>query len=305
MTTKAITPFLLWILLTSTFAAQAGGPWTRPKGGGYAQIGVTYIGYSTLFDGNGDIVNLRRKVTDFTTQGYLEYGITNKLTGIAIVPFKYVTTGDEVLESDYFNDASKFSDTLLPSGSLFGPGNIKLGLRYNFINKKYIFSGELNAEYGYVSYDCATALRTGYDAWVIEPQLSFGRGWNKVYFFAEGSFRYRTNNHSNELNGAVEIGYKFIKSRTWIAFRSEGRKSLKDGSFDNNNNRLLHTGLTPNNQEYVGYGIKVAQPIGNHFAINLGLFGGMGHWVAATPSINFGISYQWEKKQEVEQPQNN
>lgn len=292
------------LLLGGFFTANAGGPWTKSKGSGYAQIGVSYIGYSTLFDGNGDIINLRRPVIDLSVQGYLEYGFTDRLTGIAIVPFKFVKTGDEVLESDYFNDTQMFSDSLLDAGSLFGPGNIKLGLRYNFIKKKYLLSGELNAEYGYVSYDCATALRTGYDAWAIEPQLSFGRGWSKFYFFVESSFRYRTNNHSNEVTGAVEAGYKF-KTKTWLALRSGMRMSLMDGSFDNNNNRLLHTGLTPNDQQYVGYGLKAAQEIGDHFALNLGLYFGMGKWVAAAPSMNFGISYKWEKKQEAEQPESN
>lgn len=289
---------LFFTAIVFSLQAFAGGPWTKPKGSGYAQIGVTYLNYSKLFGNLGPSIDLRREVTDLTIQGYLEYGITDKLTVIGILPFKYVKTGDDVLESDYFNDANRFSDTLLPAGNLFGAGNTRVGLRYNFINKKYLLSGELNVESGLSSYECATALRAGTSAWAIEPSVSFGRGWNKVYFFVENAFRYRTNNYSHETNHAIEVGYKPLK-KTWLAFRTEGRVSLKN-QVATEDNRDIHTGLTPNNQQYVGYGFKVAQEVGGGFSLNLGFFGGFGELVAAAPSLNFGISYQWDKKKSEE-----
>ncbi len=231
-----------------------------------------------------------------TIQGYLEYGITDKLTLIGVLPFKSVKTGDDVLESDYFYDTQRFSDTLLPASSLFGIGNARLGARYNFIKKAFLLSGELNVENGSVAYECSSSLRTGYSAWAIEPSISFGRGWNKLYFFIDNAFRYRTNNYSHETNHAVELGYKLFP-KTWIAFRSEARISMKN---ERTTNKDIHTGLSPNNQQYVGYGFKASQGIGDNFAINLGFFGGFGELVGASPSINFGISYQWEKKKGTE-----
>lgn len=289
-------PFLILLGMLLSFPALSGGPWTKPKGSGYAQIGVSYLQYSELFGNISPRIPLRREVTDMTIQGYLEYGITNKLTLIGVLPFKYVKTGDDVLESDYFNDTQRFSDTLLPAGSLFGIGNARLGARYNFINKAFLLSGELNIENGSTAYQCSTALRTGYSSWTIEPSISFGRGWNKVYFYIDNAFRFRTNNYSHETNHALEVGYKLF-SKTWIAFRTEGRISMKN---QRTNNHDIHTGLSPNNQQYVGYGFKASQGFGEHFALNVGLYGGFGELVGANPSINFGISYQWEKKKETE-----
>lgn len=293
---RTIKLLVFFSCLICSLPVFAGGPWTKAKGSGYAQIGVSYLQYAELFGNITPRIPLRRQVTDMTLQGYLEYGITDKLTFIGILPFKYVKTGDEVLESDYFYDDRRFSDTLLPAGSLFGIGNARIGARYNFIKKKYLLSGELNVENGSVAYQCSSALRTGYSAWTIEPSISFGRGWNKVYFFLDNAFRYRTNDYSHETNHAIEVGYKPFP-KTWVAFRSEGRISMKN---KRTNNHDIHTGLSPNNQQYIGYGVKLSQGFGDHFALNLGLFGGFGELVGANPSLNVGISYQWDKKKNEE-----
>ena len=78
---------LLLLLATIVQSAQAGGPWPRKKNKGYAQLGFTYVGYSKYFDHNGDVVNMRRNVTDFTAQAYIDFGLTDRLTMMAQLPY--------------------------------------------------------------------------------------------------------------------------------------------------------------------------------------------------------------------------
>jgi len=93
------------------------------KDSGYAQLGFTYVGYSSFYNHEGKITSLRRPVTDFTSQLYLDYGLTDRLTMTANLPFKYVSTADRISSAD----TTYFQDTI-QSGSLFGLNNVMLGL---------------------------------------------------------------------------------------------------------------------------------------------------------------------------------
>ncbi len=294
------------ILLSTVFqAAHAGGPWPRKKNSGYAQLGFTYLGYNSFYNHEGKVVSMRRNVTDFTSQLFFEYGLTDRLTMTANLPFKYVSSSESIASSD----TTYFRDTV-PNGNLFGLSTVMLGLKYNIINKKVLFSAGLNAEANVAKYDSLTTLRTGPDAWVIHPFLSVGSSFvqGKLYTLLDAGYRLRLNNYSDEADFNFELGYSW-NYKTYFIVSVSGRFSIQDGSYDNNvtpvldasdptseslhpHGRDLHTSLYPNNQQYLGYGLKFIQKI-KKVHLNAAVYLGTGNMVAATPSYNLGVAYEW------------
>ena len=286
-------------------SASAGGPWPRKKNSGYAQLAFTYVGYSSFYNHEGKITSLRRPVTDFTSQLYLDYGLTDRLTMTANLPFKYVSTADRISSAD----TTYFQDTI-QSGSLFGLNNVMLGLKYNIIKKKVLFSAGLNVEANVAKYDSISALRTGASTWVFHPYLSVGTSFfsGKVYTLLDAGYRVRLNNYSHEADFNFELGYSW-NQKTYFILNVAGRFSVQNGSFDNNvttmvnpsdstvttihpNGRDLHTSLYANNQQFIGYGLKFIQKI-KKVHINAGVYIGSGQMVAAAPSYNLGVAYEW------------
>ncbi len=296
---------LILLVFTLVQSASAGGPWPRKKNSGYAQLGFTYLGYSKFFNDNGKVTDLRRPVTDFTTQLYLDFGLTDRLTMTANLPFKYVSSGDKISSAD----TSYFKDTI-QAGNLFGLSNVMLGLKYNIVQKRVLFSAGLNVEANVAKYDSLTTLRTGPSTWVFHPYLSVGTTFatGKVYTLLDAGYRVRLNNYSHEANVNFELGYSW-NQKTYFILNVAGRFSMQNGSYDNNvtavvdstdptseslhpNGRDLHTSLYPNNQQYLGYGLKFIQKI-KKVHINAAVYFGTGQLVAAAPSYNLGVAYEW------------
>jgi hypothetical protein len=293
---RSLTLILLFFTLIQS--VEAGGPWPRKKNSGYAQLGFTYVGYSKFFNHEGKVTQLPRAVTDFTSQVYIDYGLTDRLTMTANLPFKYVATGKNVLASDpsYFTDTTIFRDTI-PQSGLFGLNNVMLGFKYNIIKKKVLFSVGLNAEANVAKYDSLSTLRTGPSTFVIQPYLSTGGAFGKFYSLLDVGYRVRLKDYSDEVDFNFELGFSW-NQKTYFIANVAGRIPVGDGSNNNNssvrfpNGRDLQTSLYPNNQQYVGYGLKFIQKI-KKIHINAAVYFGMGKMVAATPSYNLGLAYEW------------
>jgi hypothetical protein len=283
----------LTLVLLLVLAGQlviAGGPWPRKKGSGYAQLSGTYLGYSKIFDANSDIVSLRRNMTDVTIQAYLEYGLTDRLLFTVNMPFKYVSSSETINATDYFNDT-------VPAGSSFGLNTVLMGFKYTIINKKVLLAAGLNGEANVARYDSLSTIRTGPESFVIHPYLSTGTSFGKFFTQLDAGYRFRLNGYSDEIDLAYELGYSW-NQKTYFIINVRGRVSMQNGSYDNavtTNNpfgRDIHTMIDPNNQTYVGYGLKFIQKI-KKVNINAGIYSGYGQLVAATPSFNLGIAYEW------------
>lgn len=309
-----MTRFFTVLILLGTIAqsVQAGGPWPRKKNKGYAQLGFTYVGYSKFFNHDGKVIELPRHVTDLTSQLYIDFGLTDRLTMMANLPFKYVSTGDKVFASDpaYFRGDTLFSDTI-PAGSLFGLNTVMLGFKYTVIDKKVKFAVGLNGEANVAKYDSLTTLRTGPSTFVIHPYLSVGGSFykNKFYTLLDIGYRVRLKDYSDEADFNFELGYSW-NAKTYFIASISGRFSVRDGSYNNNitpvadptdptstsqhpNGRDLQTSLYPNNQQYVGYGLKFIQKFKHGVHLNAGVYLGSGQMVAAAPSYNLGVAYEW------------
>ncbi|MEL6824157.1 MAG: hypothetical protein AAFP70_20555, partial [Calditrichota bacterium] len=164
---------LFSILLLLTFATPlvAGGPWTQQQGKGFAQVSFSLIPtYDGLYNSD-DNFTTNREVSDITSQLYVEYGIVPFLTISANLPFKSVSTGEDVIRGNFTE--------LLESGSKNSLGNVglalKAGKRFNALQAAITLKTELPAG----EPDAATGLATGVDAFGITPGISLGTSGEK------------------------------------------------------------------------------------------------------------------------------
>ena len=262
---------LLLLFISSTLFSQS--PWVKNKKEGYVQLSYSMVSnYDKLF---GDPeVNLGKKVSDNTLQFYGEYGITNNTILLVNVPFKLTSS----------NETTSSSNNSL--------GNIQIGLKHNFYNKKWVLSGQLGVEANSANYDNTYGLRTGYDAWTFTPLFLAGRGFNNWYVQAFTGFDIRTNDYSSNFKLGGEIGYKTL-DWLWIAGFLDGVASLGKGDITLPAENLS-TGLYVNNQGYAGFGLKLIGEINKNFGANIALGGAFaGNNVAKVPAITFGLYYKF------------
>ncbi|MEO5675291.1 MAG: hypothetical protein ABIQ74_11660, partial [Chitinophagales bacterium] len=165
------------LFLCNSVCAFAGGPWSQDKHHGYVQLSGTYIGYDHRYINNQNFSDIMHKVTDVTLQGYCEYGISNRFTLIANIPFK--------LQNIQPNNAIDSSDTRYYNGSLTGFGNISVSGKYRFLNKKLVAAAHLRIDARSFAENQSIGLRTGYPEYGIAPSLSLGRGGDRWFAYAE------------------------------------------------------------------------------------------------------------------------
>lgn len=299
---------LLLILLVIGQTTQAGGPWTRAKGEGYAGLSFSYLGYNSLFGTDGASISLRRPITELTIGGYVEYGFHERFTAHINLPFRMVMSGNTIQDASYFPDT-------LAAGRVIGMNTIGIGGKYKFLDKKVIMAAHLNYEANTSSYDPNSGLRTGPATHVIEPQVSIGAGLGDFYTYGIVGPRFRTGGYTHDLDFLVEAGYSW-NEKTYFALVFAGRQNLTQGTVSNNltidtigtslvaYEADLHSGINPNRQQYIGYGLKFFQKIGD-FSINAGVYSGFGQRVAANMSLNLGVAYIFKKKKKSENPTDN
>ena len=236
---------LLFALIITSQTIQAQSAWTKKKGEGFSQLSFSSISnYNTLF-GNPDY-NTERTITDNTIQLYTEYGLTDKTTLIANVPFKSLKSGDVT-----FTNLTQITE----SGSNNALGNIELGLKHQLYNKKWVISGQFNIEANTGNYDTKTGLRTGYNTWTLTPTLNIGKSFKKLYVQAFTGANVRFNNYSSNFKIGGEAGYKTF-NRLWIVAYLDIVSSFKNEKDTNLPVENLLTGTYVNNQEYGAYGLK-------------------------------------------------
>lgn len=273
--------------------SMAGGPWTQPKHKGIFIANVSPNIYSTISGKSGGIA-LNRRVTDLTTQFYVEYGIINSLTLIANLPLKYERTGNSV------RSGGDFAQTL-PASWVFGVGNASVELKVKAFHKNRFASAvSFGVETPSPWYENATGLRMGYDCWSLLPTIHLGGGiTERLYVQGSATFAVRTNNYSHEWRAAAEIGYRLKKKPLWLAFLLQAKQSIRNGSRNDANiltSNNLQTGLYLNDEGYWAWAFKMAYNINNRLGINVALAGGITTtYIARTPAISAGVFYDWSK----------
>ena len=270
----------VFIAIFSASFLFAQSPWTQEKGKFYTQFSFTTIAnYDEVF-GDPEYTT-DREITDNTFQLYGEYGLSSKTTLLVNIPVKFIKTGDVVNGIAFITEDSKTAF-----------GNISLGLKHQFYAKKWIISGQLNIEANTGTFEAASGIRTGQDAWTFTPTINIGRSFEKFYVQAFTGFDVKTNKYSNNFKIGGEIGTK-VHSKIWLVGFVDIVNSFNDGDV-NLPLSNFGTALYINNQEYGAFGLKAIGELNNSFGGVLS-FGGAfsGNNVAKQAALSVGIYHKF------------
>lgn len=267
---------ILFIFISCTLFSQS--PWTQKKGKAFTQLSYTSIANYTAVFGSPDY-ETERAVSDNTLQLYTEYGLTDKTSILLNVPLKLITT-NELVNNTPTPFTIEDSETSI--------GNIELSLKHNFYKKDWLITGQLSVEANTSSYNEASGIRTGYDAWSVTPLFIVGKSFNEIYLQAFTGFNFKSNDYSSNFRLGGEIGKK-ITDKIWLIGFLDISKSLKNGDFIVPNNNIL-TALYVNDQEYGSFGLKAIGEFNDTFGATFG-FGGafFGNNVAKAPALSIGL----------------
>ncbi|GAB4410523.1 MAG: hypothetical protein OHK0053_37350 [Microscillaceae bacterium] len=278
---------LFWAILFLPIALSA-QVWNRTKGSGYVQLGYSQINANGLFsEGTDETLDLPREVNDQTLQLYAEYGLSDKWTLSAVVPYKIVSTSEETFPSLF--------QEIIPKGELSGLGQILLAAVYQLMQKNgFVVSAKGRVEANTARAENETGLRTGTDSWGLGGWIQGGYGGKFLFASAQAGVNLRSNDYSHQFVGQLEGGAHY-KQRLFFITTLEILQSFENGTFQDGN--ALQTGLYVREQEYVAFQIK----LGGYPLPGLGLWlasGGAfsGNQVAKARALTFNLSYQWEKK---------
>lgn len=275
---------VLFLVINIGFSQSA---WVKSKGEWYTQLAYNDISnYDRIFNKNGDDLYTAREVSDRTIQWYNEYGLTNKLTLVASIPYKVMSTGDVVAQSTF--------PVSIEKGNLAALGNIAIAARYLLLNKKVNLTTQFQIGLPTGQYDSATGLRSGIDAWVFNPSIAIGKGGHRWFAQSNLGLHLRTNDYSNGLKFYVEGGYKFF-DKLWVIAFIDIVDAFEDGAFvEPIENRATFSNL--NNSEYGGFGMKFIRAFSKKFGLTAA-FGGAfsAHQEAHRASLNFGAYYKLKK----------
>lgn len=277
-------PIFLIVLSLCLIQVKAGGPWVPGKKQGFAQTQATFplVYTNQLFLNDGSKKTLARSVGDYTFQLYAEVGLSEKISFTTALPYKYVFTSGE----------KPLSNSNLQAGSLSGPGNAEFNLKYNFYNKQFLLSASLQTEMPTSVRDTALGLHTGFDTWALVPFIHIGKGFsNALYAHSNTGFALRGNGYSYEWRNLSEVGKKAGKN-LWLAVVIDIRVSMYNGT--RTDVAAEETGLYPNNQEWISYGLKAAYEHEGKIGFSVSGFGAAyGHLSAKAPFLNTGVYVKW------------
>lgn len=274
--------FFSLILLPIFLSAQS--PWPRSKAGIYTQLSWQFIPeYSEIFVPEGSFQAMDRALSESTLEWYGEYGIGSRTTITGVLPLRFMKNGE------FLNN---FAVPETQQGSLSGVGNINVGIRHQFYNGSMPLTGSLRLGLPASKYDDPTGLRTGYDAFTIQPMLSTGKGYSNTYWFAYGGYGLRTNDYSDFLDFGVEGGLKV--GPVWIILFSQWLQPLRNGHIQlPYRNRL--TSLYVNNQGWLSIGLKTMVEFNRFWGATASFAGAAsGQWVPQSPGIGVGVYFRWD-----------
>ncbi|MCS7036742.1 MAG: hypothetical protein RMJ33_00845 [Saprospiraceae bacterium] len=274
---------LLWLLTVASARTQS--PWVRAANSGYVQMGYHAIpAYRQLFGRSGSDLPLVRYVTEQTLQLYGEYGLDARTTAIVSLPWRMHERGRRTPELPLFISATE-------DGQISGFGNISLALRRQLSNGPLVLSGALRLDLPSVLNQPNTGLRTGFNAFTVQPSLSVGQSAGRLYWFVYSSLALRTNNCNHYLNTGAEAGLS-VGPLWFIAFLDIVLP------FESDSRPLqparTRTGLYENNQGWLSPGGKVLWQVMPRWGIVVsGATALWAQYVPKNPGISAAVFYRW------------
>ncbi len=264
------------ICLLFSITCLAGG-WPKEKGKGYYKLGYSFINGRHFFDDQGNKVALERSLGFYNTSFYGEYGLTDRLTVIAYVPFATTAKLEDVSGS--------------PGGSLTTIGDTNLGFRYGLITgKPNVLSASvmLGLPFGQTSDDTSggvESLQTGDGEFnqliKLESGHSLGNGFYTSSFLG---FNFRSKGFSEEIRFGGEVGH--VSDQLIGILKFQSISSLKNGD----NTTEANADFFNNNMELFSVAPEVAVRFSERFGLSINYTVYLsGKKTLASPNTTIGV----------------
>lgn len=186
------------MLITALTAGPClAGAWTAAKGALYHKATMNFYSADEQFNDSGSKRAMagHGDFTDTNVSTYLEYGITDTLTVLGTISYKWMESEDDSM-----------------TARTEGLSDMEAGLKYRL----------LSGDFGVVSfqglvkipecYDEDDALALGNGQYDVEFRLLYGRSLYPVvpgYFNVEAGYRFRAEEPADEFRYLVELGLDF------------------------------------------------------------------------------------------------
>lgn len=216
---KKIVHLSLWALFVVGASASScfAGAWTAPKSAFYEKLSFDYYYAHQNFDQSGTrgAMPNNGKFSDYDISNYFEYGLTDDLTVINSLTYKWLRNED---------------DTAVSKG--YGLGDVDLGVRYKLLDseKAGVVSTQLLVKIP-GAYGKNDPLPLGNGQFDTELKLLYGRSlypWIPAYGNLEIGYRWRAEAPSDEIRYLVEFGVDVTKS-VYARAKLDGTLSVDNG----------------------------------------------------------------------------
>jgi hypothetical protein len=271
-----------WLLLTGVLlvpTALADG-WPQKRGHGYYQAGFRLVHATRFYEPGGNRIAIPT-LRDYTASLYGEYGVTDRLTATAYVPFlrrvtlnRQVgrTSGAEFFEGDAVTGVSDAEAGLRYGLWTGGPTVLSVGLKVG------LPIGQDMQDNGLLTGDGE-----------INQQLSLEAGHSfypsPAYITASAGFNNRVKGYSDEVVYGLEGGYGLTPSFMLVG-RVRGVASRKNGESGLGG----MGGLFANNQQYLAYGMELRYTRREAMGVALGVEGAtLAENVLSAPAFHLGL----------------
>lgn len=273
---------LFIVLVFSTFDGYAQGAWTREQGKGFFKLSETIIISDDFYTPEGTIRTIKTAGV-FISSIYGEFGITDKLTAVAYVPFFFRNTINE--------QTFAISPNVEPSDESNSFGDFNIGLQYGLFKQGPLVISTsliLGVPTGETAGGNSRILQSGDGEFNQLLRVHAGYSFYPAPFYAAGyiGVNNRTNDFSDEFHFGLEAGGQF--NSFFLALKLALVESFQNGDAESS-----QTGIFSNNTEYVSFGPEVAYFLDNGLGISgtvLGAFSGQN--ILASPSFSLGFTYE-------------
>lgn len=269
-------------LLFLTQNIYAGGGWPQPKGKGYFKLGHYSIISDAYYSPNGEIIDIATAGIHISSI-YGEFGFTNRLTGIAYLPFFSRATLNE-------QKSGRTGNIIAEGDELNSFGDADIGIKYGLIvNKPIVVSVglTLGLPLGKPSGGSTGVLQTGDGEFNQIVSIEASRSLNKGKSWISGLIAYnnRTENFSDELRFGLELGTK-IGTKWFADVKIINVNSLNNGS----DLETPSNGIFSNNIEYLAITPELSYQWNEKYGVTGAVgFAASGKRVLASPSFSVGV----------------
>lgn len=280
---KKIFIAIIFISIANTTFAQ----WSKGKGKGYYKLSGWYLKSDQHYTDTGAIdPNVTR--TQFNTNIYAEYGVTDRIDLIAYIPFLARTTQN--------NQISGTNNSVIQNGEAVSSfGDVDLGVRYAFYKKgSWAASAKLllGLPTGNDKGGSDGSYQTGDGEFnqFLSIALGYSTKVSEFPFYAKSyiGFNNRTQGFSDEFRGGLEAGINVLSNKLWLITRLNILKSFKNGSLNAQTN--TQGSIFANNVEFTSFGIEAAYYITKKLGVSASFDSAFsGRIIAANPSFSGGI----------------